>query len=188
MTYVDFVEKLKKMVTTVLSVGDWGNSIFLKASSTKLTKLYDEAQNLLTTGEKIVSKRCIDTPIDKRSVPKGYVQIFILLYQVDGSNLASWYRNVAMLTEYGVARPAYKEEVFIRELIRSKSSDIERSGYVVVNVKESDFYNADQVSLDMLGHQLFTLKEKTIKLENIVEFVHANKEHYIIEDDKLIQI
>ena len=40
--------------------------------------------------------------------------------------------------------------------------------------------------MDAYGHQLFVLKENSVKLENIVEFVLANKQHYVIHDDALV--
>ena len=123
--------------------------------------------------------------IQLRVALPGYSQVFILLYQVDSANLQGWYRTIKTLTDYSVTRPAYKDEAYAREFIRSKASGIERNGYAIVNIKSDDFYNVEQPPVDACGHQLFVLKENSIKLENIVEFVLANKQHYAIRDEAL---
>lgn len=188
-TYMEIIEKLKKIVSAVLKTGDWTHSIFLKVTAAKLQKIYDKAGQLSNLKRQPQVTQHVKEKKDIRAIPPGHFQVFILLYQVDGTNLVGWYRNIKMLAEYSsITRSAYRDEISVKELIHSKSSNIERSGYIVVNIKEDDIRSTDQVSLDVLGHKLYTLKDKAIKLKNIVEFVHADKNHYEIGSDRLILI
>lgn len=186
----EITKKVKDVIDSVLATGDWESSIFLKASAARLRELLVEAEGLLRLGEQTNQGQGAGSVANKiaqqRTVPPGYCQVFILLYQVDSTNLQGWYRTVKTLTDYSVTRPAYKDEAFAKEFIRSKASGIERNGYVVVNIKSDDFYNVEQPPVDACGHQLFVLKENSVKLENIVEFVLANKQHYAVSDNELI--
>lgn len=190
LTPYEIAKKVKGVIDSVLATGDWKSSIFLKASAARLRELLVEADGLLRLGEQANQGQgataVANKIVQQRTVPPGYCQVFILLYQVDSTNLQGWYRTVKTLMDYSVTRPAYKDEAFAKEFIRSKASGIERNGYVVVNVKSDDFYNVEQPPVDACGHQLFVLKENSIKLENIVEFVLANKQHYAVSDNALI--
>jgi len=186
----EIAKKVKEVIAGVLATGDWESSIFLKATATKLRRLQAEAEQLSRLGEQVQQVQNVATASDKavqrRVVPLGYSQVFILLYQVDNTNLQGWYHTIKTLTDYSVTRPAYKNEAHAREFIRSKTSGIERNGYAVVNIKSDDFYNVEQPPVDASGQQLFVLKENSVKLENIVEFVLANKQHYVIHDEALV--
>lgn len=186
----EIANNVKEAVASVLATGDWESSIFLKATATKLRVLQTEAERLSHLGEQVQQIQNVATASDKtaqrRVVPSGYSQVFILLYQVDNTNLQGWYHTVKTLTEYSVTRPAYKNEAHAREFIRSKTSGVERNGYAVVNVKSDGFYNAEPPPVDVFGQQLFVLKENSVRLENVVEFVLANKQHYVIQDDALV--
>lgn len=183
-------EKIKEIINSILTTGDWECSIFLKASIIKLRKLLTEAEQLSHLGEQAKQDQntiIISKNKGRGSTPPGYCQTFILLYQVDSADLQGWYNTIKTLTGYSVTRPVYKNETYAREFISSKTSGIERNGYAVVNVKIDDFYNnEEQPQLDGCGHQLFVLKENSIKLENIIEFVLANKQNYAVGENALI--
>ncbi|MEI8054401.1 MAG: Dot/Icm secretion system protein IcmQ [bacterium] len=181
----EIANKVVETIDGLLATGDWENSVFLKASAAKLRELRTQAQQLSLLGGQAQQEQKAIVTASAKTIQPGYSQVFILLYQVDGANLQEWYRTVKTLVDYSVTRPAYKDEAYVKEFIRSKTSGVERNGYAVVNIKSDDFYNVEQPPVDALGHQLFVLKESSIKLENIVEFIHANKQHYAIRDEAL---
>ena len=98
-----------------------------------------------------------------------------------------WQKLLRSIDQHSLTRPTYKSEAPVRELIRSKP-DPNRLGYAVVAVKEEDIMKLASPSVDPLGHELVTLREHAAKLENIIEFVHANKKHYIYKDHTLTQV
>jgi len=178
----EFGKKLIDILDDVLATGDWESSLFLKSSATKLQKLRAEIEKVCITGGVEIKTSVVNK--DSKIIPPGYTQVFILLYQVDGANLQGWHRTIKNLEEYNVTRPAYKDESYAREFIRSKVASIDCNGYVVVNVKDDDIYKVD--APDAFGHQLFALREKAIQLENVFEFVHANKKRYVVRDNELV--
>jgi len=182
-------KQLRQIIDNILNAGNWDNSIFLKQAATKLRNLLLEADRLgkifalqqtTTTKENSISRTI------KSEIPLGFTQVYVLLYQIDGNNLGAWYENIKSLVGYSANKSTYKNKDHIEEFIRSKSNNITHSGYVVVNVKSNDFYNIEAPKLDIYNHELLVLKENAIKLENIIEFVLANKQHYIIEDNELV--
>ena len=69
-------------INGVLTTGDWECSIFLKASAIKLKELKTKIERLSHLGEQAQVSIVVDKAIQQRTVPPGYSQIFILLYQV----------------------------------------------------------------------------------------------------------
>jgi len=180
---VELGKKLIKSLNKLLKKGDWTSSLFLRTARRRLAALRDEAQKLIdqahakTTAEK--------ESVAKKELPQGYIRAYIYLYQSQGSNLKLWEDMLKSLAKYSVTRPVYIEETHIREIIRS-STDIDRHAYAVVAIKEEDILKLGKPSVDRHGHELLTLRETAVKIENILEFVHANKTHYNFVNNKLI--
>ncbi|GAG15177.1 unnamed protein product, partial [marine sediment metagenome] len=115
----------------------------------------------------------------------GYIKVYISLYQAQGSNLAIWQNMLKSLAQYSVTRPVYADEAHIRELVRSKP-DPDKQAYAVVAIKEDDIMHLTKPAVDQFGHELLTLKEGAVQLDNIIEFVHANQKHYLFRNNILI--
>jgi hypothetical protein len=182
-------KKLRQIIDNTLNTGDWNNSIFLKQAAMKLRNLLLEADRLskiFATQPAIAKKPGAMVKTIKSEVPADFVQVYVLLYQIDGANLTAWHENIKSLVGYSANRSVYKNQDHIEEFIRAKNKTISCSGYVVINVKSNDFYHNETPTLDIYNHELLILKEDAIKLENIVEFVLANKQHYRIENNKLV--
>lgn len=179
----DFSKKLKEILNDVLAIGDWNSSVFLKTSALKLNDIICKAEKLSGNVE-VLDENIGSNQRSSNEQVLGVSRVFVLLYQVDGSNLQGWYSNIKTLLEYGVSKSVYQDENYAKELVRSKTLNIERNGYVIVDVKDDDFYQTDK--LDAFGHQLFALRENAIKLEKVIEFIHANKKRYVIRNNELV--
>lgn len=180
-------KEMIRVLDDVLSSEDWSSSLFLKASGDKLKGLRDKAKDICEVGNEVgnAEQKQEELKENKTSALKeGYVRAYVLLYQVDGSNLLGWYRSIKSLCEYTVNRPAYKDEQQVQEFIRSKTSGINSNGYLIVDTKETDLYQLEG-KVDQFGHQMFGLKEGAIKAENIVAFVHGNKKRYLVGEKEL---
>jgi Dot/Icm secretion system protein IcmQ len=179
---VELGEKLAKILDKLLETGDWDTSLFLRSSSKRLRQLRDEALRIAT-------KTDTGTNVAKTSYRKapssGYVQVYVSIYQVNCKNLQDWQNALKALVEHSASRPTYLDEDNVRQLIRSKT-DIDKHGYVIINVKDSEIYSTGQIVLDNFGSRLVTLKDGAIKLENIVGFVHGNREQYSFQNNALI--
>ena len=177
---VDLSKQLSDILEELLSVGDWSSSLFLRVVSHKLQAIRKQIDEVITGGDAVSGEEN-----EKKDLSSEQSKVFVLLYQNEGENLEGWFNTIKTLTEYSVTRPAYKEEAHVQEVIRSKDSDVGRNGYVIVDVKNEDLSLEEEQQLDQFDHPLVALKEGTIKLENVVEFVHANKKRYVVKDNKL---
>ena len=180
-------KQLRDILDDVLATGDWQSSLFLKTAATRLRELRGKSDQLFNRGN-VVTEAVRTQDSSRKTAPPGCLQVFILLYQVDGANLQGWCRNIKTLADYSVTRPVYKDEGHAKESIRSKTATVDRNGYVVVNVKKNDLDETGQQQVDQFGHPLFVLKQGVIKLENIVEFVHSNKRRYALGDNDLVYL
>lgn len=174
--------KLVNIIDGLLEKGDWDASLFLRTSKKRLEELRAEACKV-STG--VTNDQSQSFVLFKKPPAPGSVQIFISVYQFAAKSLNDWQSSLKSLVGHSVTRPAYRNEEEVQKSIRT-SADINRYGYAIVNVKESDIYKVDPVPVDALGTPILTLAENAIKLENIVGFVHANKERYSFQDGKLV--
>jgi Dot/Icm secretion system protein IcmQ len=177
---IDIGAKLVKILDEALTTGEW-DTLFLRNVKKRLEGLRTEAGSLLKADKNIGMHAA---PPSAQHNADEYIKIYILLYQLDSNNLQSWTSLIKTLREYNVNRPTYLDEQYIQELVRSKR-DAEKYGYVTVNIKKTNIYQFDKQMVDSFGHEIIALKEKAIKLENIIEFVHANKRRYAFKDNKL---
>jgi Dot/Icm secretion system protein IcmQ len=180
-------KQLVKILDGALKESCWDSSLFLRNAKNQLKALLREANTLVGEDQSSASVLGKDGRPQALQTKEGYIKVYILLYQLDSNNLRSWLSLVKSLIEYNVNRPTYREEQYIQELIRSKK-EIDRYGYAIINVKEGDMYYFEKQPVDPFGHEILVLKEKAIKSENIIEFVHANKRRYVLKESELVYI
>lgn len=176
------VQRLVKILDELLAKGDWESSLFLRTSRKRLQELREEAKSVSTSAGASEVKPFV---LFKTPPAVGSIQVFISVYQVAAKTVGDWQTALKALVGHSVTRPTYRNEEEVQKLIRSKT-DISRHGYAIVNIAEGDIYRIDPAPVDAFGSQLISLKEGAIKQENIVGFVHANKERYSFQDGKLV--
>lgn len=175
-------KKLIKILDDLLTTGDWSASLFLQNASKKLRAIREETQKLISSTNNRSAQKETET-----EVSGDKIKVYVSLYQVEGASIASWQRTLKSLTDHNVSRPTYRSEQHVKELIRSKAFS-DRHGYVIVLVKKSDIYQLEHNPVDTFGHEMMILKEDSIKMENIIEFIHANKKRYSFKDGKLVYL
>jgi hypothetical protein len=173
-------KELVGILSKLLSCGDWNSSLFLRSASKRLQTLLDEAESLANQPHSAQFQAQTS-----KKIPTGYVPLYISLYQINGNNLKNWEYTLRLLIDHSINRPMYRDEQFARDLVGSKV-DIDRHGYAMVYVKEEDIYQFPDPQKDLLGHELIVLKENVIKTNNIIGFVHANKDRYLFIDNNLV--
>lgn len=106
------------------------------------------------------------------------MEIYVSLYQAEGSNLHKWQIVVNSLAGYNVNRPIYQNEDDIQKAIRNKSFR-QNDAYVAVKIRKEDIMPliTDKPPTDRNGYPLLTLREGAIKTENITRFSHMNGEY-----------
>lgn len=178
--YQEMNKRLIEQIDKLLSTGDWESSTFLKAYKKKFLEIREKAQKILDDLTSL-SEESTQTASVKTDKP-GYCKVYISLHQAQGKSLQYWEQLLLNLPRHIINRPIYREEAHIKSLIRSKPDAI-REGYVVVLVEEKNIisgYSGRKV-IDRLGHELLTVKDNAVKLENIIEFIHDQKHYHFIE-------
>mgnify|MGYP005996674691 CR=1 FL=1 len=173
-------------LTKVLNAGDWDASLFLRNASKDLIELKAEAEALQAELGKTAAD---DAGVDEARPSKpGFIEVYISIYQAEGSDIQAWQQRLRALPEYSLSRPIYGDETHVEEWIRGKL-DPRKEAYAVVLVPEDALTKAyaGKLEKDRFGHPLLTLKDGAIKQENIIEMVHAGS-HYRYQNSKLIKL
>jgi len=162
---------------------DWESSLLLRTTKKHLVALRDEAKQIvdkLSGGTDLKANFQVSS-----SLKKDHIKIYISLYQSEGSNIKAWQRMLKSLANYSISRPVYNDEEQVREIIRSKP-ERQRHAYAIVAIPQDGIIHLEKPTVDKFNHELLTLKEGAVQLQNIIEFVHANEKRYVFRDDKLI--
>src|SRR3990167_3312322 len=166
-------DAILKILDELVEQAGWDASSFLRVIGKKLRMIRDEffshAEAFGFDKSKVMSHLA-----NRVALRSGQQEVFIALYASDGANMQVWERIVINLPKQMISRPIYATEEDIHQIIRSKENKINEA-YVSVYVSQEDvLLMGDKTPQDKLGKPLLTLKDKSLKLENINRFVHAS--------------
>ena len=170
----------------ILSSPTWDNSIFLGSYKNKLQGLRDYFQDVLNLHDGYLTQFTIKSAKVDDTKHIGQIKVYISIYNADGDDLDKWVRLIINLVNKVITRPVYRVEDDVSSLIRNKDKP-KNEGYLVVYVNNSDLLTPpdNNAPLDKLGHELLLLKDNSIRLNNIIKFVHADHA-YELKYNKLI--
>jgi intracellular multiplication protein IcmQ len=175
--YIELRDKLLASFDEALSKGDWEASLFFRTIGKRLKEMRQLIIDEMPIETENSAQKFFQASSERHA---DLVKIYVSIYQTDWSNLDRWRSTVKALADYSVSRPVYRDEEHVKALLRAKP-DKRREAYVVTFVKPTDILpqSPGRVLTDRLGHELLTLKDNCIQLENIVEFVHEDKRYGI---------
>lgn len=175
-------DKLIAAIDKALEEGRWDGSLFFKNIRKQLQKLRDFVRQELADDQAKNNIEDITHMLEVERRKAGYERVYIAIYQMDGEFLEKWVNPIKALTGHSVSRPVYQSEEHVAELIRAKRS--RNDAYIAVWVKPTDIVSRQNVAKDRLGHPVFTLKDGSVKLENIIEFIHDNR-RFVFQENEL---
>lgn len=165
-------EAILKALDEAIENGPWEESSFLRVIGKNLREIRDKFSTQVNHSEKdkLSTQMAAHTALHSDKL-----EVFIGLYSYDGNNMQSWERIITNLPRQMISRPIYSEEQAIKDSIRTKDNKL-NEGYVSIYVEKSDVLptTVDKTPTDKLGKSLLTLKDKSLKLENINRFVHIS--------------
>jgi intracellular multiplication protein IcmQ len=173
--------KLKNELLTLfdkaLADGNWEASLYFRTVGKRLRELRQCIIDEIDTEDKSKASRVSRSLAQPK---EGYIKVYVSIYQADGANIDRWRSTVKSLADYSINRPIYRAQEHIEAILRAKT-DIKREAYVIVHVKENSIIQQypGRAMTDRFGNELITLKEGSVKLENIIEFVHEGKRYSI---------
>lgn len=165
--------------------GPWEHNLFFKGIGKKLRDARDKFKEELGIDElaaDLLAQNQSNHKTDTQST-----EVYIALYQAEGSNIAKWTTVVNSLAGYNLTRPVYRNEADIQAAIRAKEQQ-QNDAYVAVRVRNIDIMQiTEKQPKDKLGHELLILREGAIHLESISRFVHKSG-HYQFRNKLLSKV
>ena len=170
-----------KALDDAIQQGPWDASNFLRVIGKNLKQIREDfAGHLEDPGnEKAKLTAHLANRIALRS---GQQEIFISLYSSEGSNFQSWERILINLPKQMISRPIYADEEDVKSLIRAKENSINEA-YVSIYINQDDILkiSSDKIPVDKRGKPLLTIKDNSLKLDNINRFVHASGIYKLVQ-------
>lgn len=161
-----------KELDELLADGPWEHNLFFKGIGKKLKDARDHFVEEMGLEKKIIA----ETP-EQTQLSSNFQEVYISLYQAEGTNIAKWQTVVNSLAGFNITRPIYKNEDDIKNAIRNKSFK-QNDAYAVMKIpKDAVLKPFNTPATDRLGHELVVLREGVVKLENITRFVHQSGEY-----------
>lgn len=179
----------KKKIKSIIAVlqdlysnKNWNASLPLKVLKKRvgayIAQLEHEAEN---NAPSYSQSKHIETVL-----PVGYLKIYIMLHQNSGENLKSWNSCLLSLTSSVLGRAVYASE---HEAVKALSykEDKAKDGYAELWVPEDVIIKlpAEKSLFDRDGQKILSLKQKSIKVENIKYFFHALGYKYAFIDSRI---
>ncbi|MEN9916410.1 MAG: Dot/Icm secretion system protein [Pseudomonadota bacterium] len=166
---------IKKILDEGIASGPWQANLFLKGIKKKLEEIRDE----FVTGVGIDQHH--EQIANNLRAANGFetTEVYIALYQSQGSNMSKWQEVVVSLVNYMMGRPIYRNETDVQAAIRLNDRNLNHA-YAVVKVASEAILTGELARTDREGRQLISLREAAIKLQNIIRLVHASGEYRLV--------
>lgn len=169
-------ERLVNALDKAINEGQWEGSLFFRNILKRLHEIREYVVAELSDPEQDAGANAgVADTIAKQE--QGYQKVYIAIYQAQGDRLSGWTNAVSKLSDYYISRPAYQIEDHVREMVNAKRS--RNDAYVAIWVHQEDILTTNK-TLDRWGHELLTLREGSVKVENIIEFVHDNYKYSLV--------
>jgi intracellular multiplication protein IcmQ len=176
-------DKLLTSLDKVILEGHWDQGLFSKNILKRLQSLRQRIVDNFGNEEEVVAELAAIQAIPEQK--PGFRRVYAAIYQTDGERMDRWLHMIKNLSDFSASRPIYGEEAHVQELMRSKRG--RNDAYVVLWMAEQDILPplGGQLPFDRFQHELYSLRPKGVKTENIIEFVHDGK-CYALQEGRLV--
>lgn len=166
-------ESILAELNNAIIKGPWENSNFLRLVGKNLSAIRDDFAKQLDESIALAEQRHQKNQ-GKISHHQGLRKIYIGLYSSEGNNIHTWENIIYNLPRQIISRPIYANEEDARYAMLARENKLNQS-YVTVFIDPSDIIVMpdDKIPKDKHGKALLTLKDRALKLENIIIFTHA---------------
>lgn len=182
---IGVVKEVKKILDKGIQEGPWQANLYLKGIKKKLEELRDQFE--ADVGLDQLNRESCNSNDPQGHGLNNITEIYISLYQSQGSNIQKWQEVIASLVRYSMGRPIYKDEDDVRAATHLTDRN-PNNAYVVLKVNDDAILadSLEQPRVDREGRKLLMLKEGAITLHNIVRLVHASG-HYKLVGNFLVK-
>lgn len=174
------VKAILDALDETIASGPWEESVFLRVIGKNLREIRNNFAKELDMKAEVKNQleQSLSGRFIKSTLSADQREVFISLYSSEGSNIQAWERILGNLPKQVTSRPIYSNEFDIQDVIKSKENKVNEA-YVVFYVNKNDILTLqpDKISMDKRGKQLMSLKDRALKIENIIRFVHMSIEY-----------
>jgi Dot/Icm secretion system protein IcmQ len=176
---IEVAREVKKILDKGIQEGPWQANLFLKGIKKKLEELRDEFEANIGLDQLTWGEHHGQDPLGINQ--EHTTEIYISLYQSQGSNIQKWQEVIASLVHYSMGRPIYNDEEDVRAATHLTDRHL-NNAYVVLKVNRDTILpdSSEQPRVDREGRKLIMLKEGAITLHNIVRLVHASGDYKLV--------
>src|ERR1700722_13594354 len=115
--------------------GPWDVTVFFQAIRNKLIEIRDQFEVETGLSEEDSSSASHATLFSNMAKRHGMMEVFILLYNADGSSIPKWENILRSISSQIISRPVYRREADAKSALRVASNRMNEA-YVSVFIKE----------------------------------------------------
>ncbi len=171
---------IKKILDEGITQGPWQTNLFLKGIKKKLEEMRNAFVHQVGL-DQFNEGQMIQGALVTGKQEK--LELYIALYQSQGSNMNKWQEVVLSLVNYTMGRRIYYNETDVKAAVRLNDRNLNHA-YVVVSVSSDAIFEeeSDAIRTDREGRQLVSLRSSAIKIKNIIRLVHATGEYKMVRN------
>lgn len=173
-----------KAFDKAIAEGPWDHSSFFRAIGNKLIEIRDQYKKDLHLEADVDPN--IPTSVANRIAQRyGLIEVFIVLYSSEGSNLSKWESTLQSISINATNRPVYKEETFAKAALRGAMNK-QNEAYIACYVRQQDILvlPEEKRAHDRWGNDLLSLNDHAVSVTNITRLIHISGK-YEVENGKL---
>jgi intracellular multiplication protein IcmQ len=178
--------EILKALNDAVNNGPWEHSAFFKAIGEKLTEIRDRFKEDLALG--IVEETGLPASLANRIAQRqGLIEIFVVLYNADGSNMYKWEATINSIRSQSINRPIYRDENLAKAALRGAINK-QNEAYIAAFINEENIMPLPKEKRphDRWDNELIVLNEAAIQPQNITRFIHVSGT-YEIQFGKLVR-
>lgn len=182
---LEIKRRLVMLMDELLEKDYWQDSLFLQAAEKELRELRAK----IASDPKLVTILAKTDPnsAEIEKYPEDSVVIYIALYQADGSNFTRWSQMLAAISNLSINRPIYRHEDDVKACMRAIEKKQNHAYLEALINKEDILSTIDNMPRDRNGYELLIVKEKAVKPDNIVKFVHITGSYQFQNKQLILQ-
>lgn len=169
-----------------IAEGPWDHSSFFRAIGNKLIEIRDQYKKDLHLNAE--TDLAVPVSVANRIAQRyGLIEVFIVLYNSEGSNLVKWEATIKNIGSNAVNRPVYKDESFAKAALRGAMNK-QNEAYIACYVRQQDILTLpeEKRAHDRWGNDLLSLNDHAVNVTNITRLIHISGK-YEVENGKLIR-
>lgn len=176
-----------KAFDKAIAEGPWDHSSFFRAIGNKLIEIRDQYKKDLRLDSE-TDPNVPGSVANRIAQRYGLIEVFIVLYNSEGSNLSKWESTIQSISINAINRPVYKDETFAKAALRGAMNK-QNEAYIACYVRQQDILTLpeEKRTHDRWGNDLLSLNDHAVSVTNVTRLIHISGK-YEVENGKLTRL